>query len=195
MAFRNTLSAVAAEDGSLLWYYKRSQAYPDVVIPTPVYWDNHVYTSAGVGCDMFHVSQSPDGSFAVTKVYANRNMKNSLGGFVLHRGHVYGTSERRGWVCQDFMTGKIAWYQRANKSVGDGSIVFADEHLYLYGENTGEVALVEASPEGWVEKGRFRLPETSALKATSGKNWTHPVIADGKLYLRDQERLFCYQIK
>ena len=188
-------AAVAANDGSLLWYYRRSRPYPDVVIPTPVYDDHHVYTSASVGCDMFHVAKGADGNFAATKVYTSRNMKNSLGGFVLHEGHVYGTSERRGWVCQDFQTGKIAWYQRANKSVGDGSIIFADGHLYLYGENTGEVALIEASPEAWTEKGRFKLPESSQLKASNGKNWTHPVIADGKLFLRDQELVFCYTIQ
>ena len=188
-------AAVAANDGSLLWYYKRSRPYPSVVIPTPVYYDNHVYTSAAAGCDMFNVTKGPNGTFAVTKVYTSRNMKNELGGFVLHEGYVYGTSERRGWVCQDFMTGKIAWYQRANKSVGDGSVIFADGHLYLYGENTSEVALIEASSDAWMEKGRFRLPESSPLKATNGKNWTHPVIADGKLYLRDQDLLFCYKVK
>ena len=93
------------------------------------------------------------------------------------------------------MTGKIDWYQRANKSVGDGSLIFADGHLYLYGEKTGEINLIKASAAAWTEKGRFALPEKSANTAPSGKNWTRPVIADGMLYLRDQELLFCYRIK
>ena len=189
------IAGVAAEDGKLLWYYKRSRPYSDVVIPTPVVHENHVYASTGDGCDMISVSKSDDGTFAAKKVYSSRNMKNSIGGFVLHDGHVFGTSERRGWVCQDFLTGKIAWYQRANKSVGDGSLILADGHLYLYGEKTAEVSLVEASTEKWSQKGRFALPESSKNTPASGKNWSRPVIADGMLYIRDQELLFCYQVK
>lgn len=189
------IAAVAAEDGKLLWYHKRSRPYSDVVIPTPVCHENYVYASTGDGCELLEVSKNDDGTFAVKEVYGSRNMKNSIGGFVLHDGHIYGTSERRGWVCQDFMTGEIAWYQRASRSVGDGSLVFADGHLYLYGEKTAEVNLIEASPEAWSEKGRFALPDSSQNPPTNGKNWTRPVIADGMLYLRDQELLFCYRVK
>ena len=188
------VAAVAAEDGKLLWYYQRSRPYSDVVIPTPVCHENHVYVSTGDGCDLIEVSKDSGGAFSASKVYSSRNMKNAIGGFVLHEGHIYGTSKRRGWVCQEFMTGDIAWYQRANKSVGDGSIILADGHLYLYGEKTAEVGLVEANSKEWVEKGRFKLPETSQLLAPSGKNWTRPVISDGMLYLRDQDLLFCYRI-
>ncbi len=144
---------------------------------------------------MIKISKAEDGKYTAEKVYSNRNMKNSIGGFVLHDNHIFGTSERRGWVCQDFMTGKIAWYQRANKSVGDGSLILADGQLYLYGEKTSEVSLIEASTEKWLQKGRFALPKSSQNIPASGKNWTRPVIADGKLYLRDQELLFCYQIQ
>ena len=189
------VAAVAAEDGKLLWYYERSRPYSDVVIPTPVCHDNYVYASTGDGCDMIKVAKNDGGEFSVEKVYTSRNMKNSIGGFVLHDGHVFGTSKRRGWVCQDFMTGKIAWYQRANRSVGDGSVVFADGLLYLYGEKTAEVSLIAASSSKWIEKGRFALPDKSQFTPPSGKNWTRPVIADGMLYLRDQELLFCYKIK
>lgn len=189
------IAAVAAKDGGLLWYYERSRPYSDVVIPTPVVDGNHVFASTGDGCDMIRVSLNEQGEFEVEKVHAGRNMKNSIGGFVLHEGHLFGTSFRRGWVCQDFMTGEIAWYQRANRSVGDGSLIFADGHLYLFGEKTGEVSLIEASSKAWSEKGRFRLPQTSKMTAPSGKKWTRPVIADGMLYLRDQELLFCYRVK
>lgn len=188
------IAAVAADDGRLLWYYKRSRPYSDVVIPTPVCHDGYVYASTGDGCDMIQVSKTGD-TFSAEKVYTSRNMKNSIGGFVLHDGHIYGTSERRGWVCQDFLTGDIGWYQRSSKGVGDGSLIFADGHLYLYGEKTAEVGLIEASSDGWVEKGRFALPEASKLTAPSGKTWTRPVIADGMLYLRDQELVFCYRIQ
>ena len=189
------IAAVAADDGKLLWYYERSRPYSDVVIPTPVCHDNYVYASTGDGCEMIEVKQDDSGEFSVEEVYTSRNMKNSLGGFVLHDGHIFGTSERRGWVCQDFMTGDIAWYERDSKGVGDGSLIFADGHFYLYGERTAQVGLIEASTEGWVEKGRFALPESSQRIAPNGKNWTRPVIADGMLYLRDQDLLFCYRIK
>ncbi|MEN1680154.1 MAG: PQQ-binding-like beta-propeller repeat protein [Planctomycetota bacterium] len=189
------VAAVAADDGRLLWYHQRRRPYSDVVIPTPLCHGNYVYASTSDGCDLIEVSKAEGGEFSIGEVYTSRNMKNSIGGFVLHDGHVYGTSQRRGWVCQDFMTGKLAWYQRANKSVGDGSLIFADNHLYLYGEDTAQVGLIEATSEGWVERGRFELPESSEFTAPSGRNWTRPVIADGMLYLRDQDLLFCYRVK
>ena len=189
------IASVAADTGKLLWYYERSRPYSDVVVPTPVCRGNYVYASTGDGCDLIEVSMNGSRAFTVAEVYTSRNMKNSIGGFVFHAGYIFGTSERRGWVCQDFATGKIAWYQRANKSVGDGSLIFADGHLYLYGEKTAEVSLIEASSEAWLEKGRFVLPAKSQNPAPSGKNWTRPVIANGMLYIRDQELLFCYRVK
>ena len=189
------IASVAAEDGKLLWYHKRSRQFSDVVIPTPVCHENHVYASTGDGCDMITVTKNDDGKFATEAEYTSRNMKNSLGGFVLHEGHIFGTSERRGWVCQDFMTGKIAWYKRGSGSVGDGSLIFADNHLFLYGEKTAEVSLIEASTDEYTEKGRFPLPERSKNTPPGGRNWTRPVIANGMLYVRDQELLFCYHVK
>lgn len=188
------IASVNATDGKLLWYYKRSRRYSSFVVPTPVCHGNYVYASTGDGCDMVKVTKADNGQFSVEKLYTNRYMKNSFGGFVLHKGHIFGTSKARGWVCQNFMTGKVAWYQRSS-SVGNGSLVFADGHLYLYGERSAEVALIEASTEKWIEKSRFALPESSKLTPPSGKNWTRPVIADGMLYIRDQELLFCYRIK
>lgn len=189
------IASVDAKSGQRLWYHKRRRPYSDVVIPTPLSHDDYVYSSTGDGCELLKLTKSDGGEFAVETVYTSRNMKNSIGGYVLHDGHVFGTSERRGWVCQDLTTGKIAWYQRLNRSVGEGSVIFADGHLYLYGENTSELSLIEASTEGWKEKGRFTLPDSSKLTPPSGKNWTRPVIADGMLYVRDQELLFCYRIK
>ncbi|MEM9317113.1 MAG: polyvinylalcohol dehydrogenase, partial [Pseudomonadota bacterium] len=101
-----------------------------------------------------------------------------------------------GWVCQVLESGDLEWFsKRVRGSLGEGSVAFADGHLYLYAEREADVALIGASPEGYEEKGRFALPEKSQMRAPSGKNWTHPVIADGKLYLRDQEFLFCFEIK
>ena len=191
------MAGIAATDGELLWNYKRDRPYSDVVIPTPIYHDQHVYASVGsAGCDLIKLVKRDEQSFDVTQVYFSRNMKNELGGFVLHNGHIYGSSSRRGWVCQAFGSGELEWYsKRVSDSLGEGSVAYADGHLYLYAEREADVALIEASPEGYEEKGRFELPEESQLRAPSGKNWTHPAIAGGKLYLRDQELLFCYDIK
>ena len=190
------IAGIAAVDGELLWNYKRDRPYSDVVIPTPVYHDQHVYASVGsAGCDLIRLVKQDERSFDVTQVYFSRNMKNELGGFVLHNGHIYGSSSRRGWVCQTFSSGELEWYsKRVTDSLGEGSVAYADGHLYLYAEREADVALIEAFPEGYEEKGRFELPEESQMRAPSGKNWTHPVIAGGKLYLRDQELLFCYDI-
>ena len=119
-------------------------------------------------------------------------MKNDHGGVVLVGEHVYGYSDRRGWICQDFEKGKEIWSEK--EALEAGSVIYADGNLYCYEEDSGTVALVEASPKGWNEKGRFEIPQ-HGKKAAKGRHWTHPVIADGRLYLRDQELLFCYKIK
>ena len=191
------IAGIAAIDGELLWNYKRDRPYPDVVIPTPVYYNQQVYASVGsAGCDLIRLTKQNEGSFDATHVYFSRNMKNELGGFVLLNGHVYGSSARRGWVCQAFGSGDLEWYsKRVSDSLGEGSIAYADGSLYLYAEREADVAIIEAVPEGYRENGRFTLPEESQMRAPSGKNWTHPAIAGGKLYLRDQELLFCYDIE
>jgi outer membrane protein assembly factor BamB len=74
-------------------------------------------------------------------------------------------------------------------------VIAADNHLYCYTEDDGTVVLADASPAGWKEHGRFTIPRKSALRKMDTKIWTHPVIADGRLYLRDQELIFCYQIR
>ncbi len=191
------VAAVSAEDGKLLWHYKRSQPYSDVVIPTPIVQENSVYVSTGDGCELIEVSME-NGVFSAADAYtskASRNMKNNLGGFVLLDGYVYGCSDRRGWVCQELNSGDIAWYKRGAGGFGDGSIVYADGHLYLFAEREGEVGLIEAASDEWSLKSRFTLPELSEQRAASGRAWTHPVIANGRLYLRDQELFYCYKVK
>jgi prepilin-type processing-associated H-X9-DG protein len=89
-------------------------------------------------------------------------------------------------TCLDYKTGKVMWEDR---KPGKGSIAFADGHLYYRNEG-GPIVLVEANPERYVEKGRFNQPERSKARA-----WPHPVIANGKLYIRDQDLLLCYDVK
>ncbi len=195
------VAGVAAKDGKLLWHYKRAAAYNDVLIPTPIFHDNLVFitngmgTARGVGCDLVRLTAT-DGSIKATKVYANQNLEAKMGQVVLVNGHVYGWSASRrvpGWVCLDFKTGKPAWNEA--EALGPGSVIAADGNLYCYGEEDGVAALVEATAEKYTEKGRFEIPEKTKERAPSGKVWTPPVVANGHLYLRDQELIFCYDVK
>jgi outer membrane protein assembly factor BamB len=123
-------------------------------------------------------------------VYATKKMKNHHGGIVLLDGYLYGANGGNGetpaLVCLDFKTGKVMWEER---KAGKGSLAYADGCLYYRDEN-GPMLLVEANPKEYVELSRFNQPERSKAKA-----WSHPVIANGKFYLRDQNILLCYDIK
>ena len=183
-------------DGGVLWEHKRANDFPDVVCPTPIVKDDLVYVTAwGGGSELLRLMPK-GGKFEAETVYANKELGNRQGGVVLVGDHVYGFNETRAWVCQDFKTGAVKWTTPA-RGIGAGSVAYADGRLYVQGEAPpGVVALVEASPaKKFVPHGRFQLPEESRLRKPSGKVWTHPVIADGRLYLRDQELVFCYKIK
>jgi outer membrane protein assembly factor BamB len=187
------VAGVAAQDGRLLWH--SDQNAHGITVTTPVYHDHCVYTttSYGVGCGLVRLT-SADGKFKAEKVYdgdARKAMFNHHGGVVLVGEYIYGYSDGKGWVCQEFKTGKVMW---ASTKLGKGSLTCADGHLVCYTESGGTVCLVEASPSGWKESGRFKIPRESKLNRKGGI-WTHPVVANGRLYLRDQDLLFCYEIK
>jgi len=102
-------------------------------------------------------------------------------------------SDGAGWVCQNFKTGEMVWNEK--KALNKGAVACADGMLYCIEERSGKVMLVEASPKGWKAHGQFTLSPQTKLRKPSGKIWTHPVVLNGKLYLRDQELLHCYDIK
>jgi outer membrane protein assembly factor BamB len=183
-----SVAGVAAADGRLLWRAPRKGSV--AVIPTPVFDNGLVYVTSGygVGCNLFKVTAA-DGKFTAEQVYANKTMANHHGGVIKVGDYVYGHSEAKGWTCQDFKTGEAKWQEK--QKLGKGSIAFADGCFYLRQEDgPGTVALIEATPEGYKEKGRFDQPERSKKKS-----WPHPVIAGAKLYLRDQDLLLCYDLK
>ncbi|MCI0536817.1 MAG: polyvinylalcohol dehydrogenase, partial [Verrucomicrobiales bacterium] len=127
--------------------------------------------------------------FDVKQVYANKVMVNHHGGAILAGGHIYGHSESKGWTCQDFKTGKAVW-QDKNK-LDKGSVVFADGMLYCRQEDGGgTIALIEATPTGYKERSRFAQPDRS-----DKNSWAHPVLSDGRLYIRDQDVLLCFDVK
>jgi outer membrane protein assembly factor BamB len=193
---QNGPAAVAAKDGQLLWFARREQEYPDIVAPTPIVKGSLVYVSVGYGgdCELLRLS-ADGGKVKAEKVYQKKEIANCLGGVVPVGEYVYGYHEKsRGWMCQKLDTGDILWTS-GRRGLGPGSVTYADGHLYCLAEDSGTAALVVASPKGYEEKGRFKLPQESQLRKPSGKVWTHPVVADGKLFLRDQELLFCFDIK
>jgi outer membrane protein assembly factor BamB len=175
-------------NGQVLWRAPRKGE--TAVISTPVCHDNLVFVTSGygVGCNLFQITKEGAG-FRATQVYANKNLENHHGGVVLLGDHVYGHSDSKGWVCLDLKTGQLAWNESGKQQ--KGSICSADGMLYLRSEGgPGTVVLAEATPKGFVEKGRFNQPERS-----SKNSWSHPVVANGNLYLRDQDLLFCYDLK
>jgi outer membrane protein assembly factor BamB len=191
------VAGVAAKDGRLLWYYPHP-GYRVAVIPTPIVHDDLVYAAAGYGAGDVLLELKQDGDAReIKQLYddeAMHVMDNKHEGVVLVGDHVYGWSDRkRGvWVCQELKTGKVMW--DSNK-LGRGSITAADGRLYCFSEKNGTMVLVQASPEDWKEEGRFTIPRQSQKRSRSGGVWTHPVVANGRLYLRDQELLFCYDVR
>lgn len=178
---------VAAKDGRLLWKYTGNVGGQSCA--TPIFHDGCIFSSASgtgtAGGDALLrlVADGPD--VKAKQIYLVRSMCNHHGGVIRVGDYLYG-SGGVGLVCMDFKTGARKWQDR---SVGRGSLVAADGHLYVRGEQ-GQVALVEATPEGYREKGRFRQPSRSEFKA-----FAHPIIAAGRLYLRDADVLLCYALR
>jgi outer membrane protein assembly factor BamB len=175
---------VRASDGKLMFTYPRA-ANRTANITTPIYFNNQVFfTSAyGTGGGLLDLT-ARNGEVTAKERYFTLDMKNHHGGVVLSDGHLYGFNDAI-LSCLEFGTGKVAWRDR---SVGKGSVTFADGHLYLQSENN-VVGLAEATPTGYREKGRFTIPDKGL------PSWAHPVIADGRLYVRNQDTLLVYDIK
>ena len=173
--------------------------YRIAVIPTPVYYDNMVYVTAGynAGCAGIRLSNR-GGAFHAEIVFNNKNMVNHHGGVLLVDEHIYGFSEGSGWTCQNFITGETAWNtgRRRSEAIGKGAILAVNDRLLLLEEATGKMVVIEASPNnGWTEFGRMELPERTKITSKNNMVWAHPVIANGKLYIRDQDLLFAFELK
>jgi outer membrane protein assembly factor BamB len=174
-------------DGKVLWRADRKGS--TAVIPTPVVKDDLVYVTSGygVGCNGFKITKS-GATFTAEQIYTNKAMVNHHGGVILLGDHVYGHSDSRGWTCQNVKTGEAAW---SSRKLGKGALAYADGHFYLRQEDgKGTVVLIEATPEAYKEVGRFDQPDRSTKNS-----WPHAVITGGKLYLRDQDTLLCYDVK
>jgi outer membrane protein assembly factor BamB len=177
---------VDAHTGKLLFSYRRNVGSVSAV--TPIYHDGHVFATAGgldrAGGDALLKLVETDSGALAKEVYLHRELMTFHGGVVRLGEYLYGTS-KGGLICLAFRTGKVKWRHR---SIGQGSLLAAAGRLYLRGTQ-GQMALVEASPEGYHEKGRLKQP-----KRTRYATFAHPVVANGRLYLRDDDLLCCYDI-
>lgn len=181
------LVGLDASDGKFLWRYGKTAEGSPANIPTPVFADNHVYSAAGrSGGGLVKLSGSGD-TITADEVYFDAALPKAIGGTVKLGDYLYGTSSQ-GMLCVNFLTGETKWQERG---VGAGAVCFADGRIYLHGES-GETALIEPSPEGYKEHGRFtpsNPPDRGDAKA-----WAYPVVSNGRLYLRDMGALWSYDI-
>jgi outer membrane protein assembly factor BamB len=186
----NGLVGVNAETGKYLWRYDRTAENSPANIGTPVASDGCVYSGSHyAGGGLICIQATPEG-FLVQEKYFERKLPTAIGGAVLVDGYLYGTN-RTTMTCADFKTGEVKWTQE--RGLAPASLCYADGMLYLHGESSGEVALVEATPEEYRERGKFTppgVPEKGPSKA-----WAYPVVADGRLYLHDWGKLWCYDVK
>ncbi|HUG94127.1 MAG TPA: PQQ-binding-like beta-propeller repeat protein, partial [Planctomycetaceae bacterium] len=175
---------VRANDGRFLWS-DEAAANGTANCSTPVFHQGHVFSASGYGTGGALLKLTAGrGGVSAERVYKTNEMKNHHGGMVVVDGYLYGSNEAI-LTCLELLTGNVKWRER---SVGKGSVTSADGMIYLRSES-GPVALVEATPDGYRENGRFDQPQRSGASA-----WPHPVVAAGRLFLRDQDLLLCYDV-
>src|SRR4030095_15046501 len=191
-----TVAGVAAADGKLLWRYDKPANGMKLNISTPIYHDGHVFAASAynAGGGLAHLTKKDNGEFAAEEVWFSKSMENHHGGVILHDGALFGANGGNGGgylACLDFKTGEVLWNERDSdkRRVTKGSVAFANGRIY-YRTEEGPIVLIEPSRKEYLERGRFDQPERTDKPA-----WSHPVIANGKLYIRDQDTLFCYDVK
>jgi outer membrane protein assembly factor BamB len=175
---------VRASDGKLMWHHP-AVANGTANVATPIFFDNKVfYTSAyGTGAALLGLT-AQGGDVKAQQIYFTREMQNHHGGLVLVNGYLYGFHNAI-LTCLEFATGRMQWRDR---SVGKGSVTYADGRLYIQSEDN-VVGLAEASPAAYKEKGRFRITDQGL------PSWAHPVVSGGRLYVRNQGTLAAYNVK
>jgi len=187
-------ASFAADDGELLWRYGTREnrfASNTANIPTPIVRGDCVFFAAGYGRGGGMVRIIGQGSdFDVEELWFNQKLQNKHGGVIWVGDYLYGDSDDRGlpW-CADARTGKVVWQTRdRGEGSGSAAVTYADGNLYWRYQN-GVVALVPTNPDGYEETSTFKIP------MGSDPSWPHPVVVDGRLYLRDQDTLWCYKVR
>ncbi len=181
---RKGIFAVDSENGNLRWSNDWS-AGNTANCPTPAYSDGYVFWSNGYGKGGICLKlKKENDSVTVDVAWTTNKLVCHHGGYVIHNGYIYG-NHGVGWTCLDLRTGEQLWNERA---VGKGSLCFADDMLYLFSENDGQAALATCSPEGLELTGKVQVDG-------SGPSWAHPVVVGGRLYLRYDKNLYCFNVR
>lgn len=174
---------VDARGGEFLWRCDR--AVSGAACASPAYADGYCFGATGYGNGGACVQLSVEGgAIRATQVWETKEMICHHGGYVIHEGHLYG-NHLNGWNCLDLATGQKKW---SGNGVGKGSICYADGMLYTYGESGGWMGLVRADPDRFEETGQFRVPGR-------GQSWAYPVVISGRLFLRYDDVLYCYDVR
>jgi len=180
---------VDARDGTFLWRYDAPAytKYGGINISTPVSSGDSVFAASGygVGGGLARIEKTSDG-FTAREVYFTKDMKNHHGGLIILNGYLYGANDPGILTCIEYETGNVKWQSR---KPGKCSILYADGMLYCRDEN-GTISLVRAAPDRFELEGRFEQPHQSGQKT-----WPHLVIAHGRMYVRDQDVLLCYDVR
>jgi outer membrane protein assembly factor BamB len=184
---------VRASDGKLLWGYN-TVANSTANIPTPVIAGDHVFCSTGYGTGsaLLKLSAVRGGGVRADEVYFldAKTLQNHHGGMLLVGDHIYcGHAHNQGFpICVAIKTGEVVWGGKRGPGSGSAAVTFYDGHI-IFRFQSGDVALIQATPEGYRIKGQFK-PDY-----IKGPSWAHPVVADGRLYLREQDKLMCYDLR
>ena len=194
------VAGISCKDGKLLWKVE-NPAYRTAVIPTPVFSEDFVYVTNGYngGCMGIRLAKEGDGIKADTIYAIKRDISCQHGGVVLSNGFVYGFSEppSNSWVCQNFKTGEVVWTRNDKEiGVGKGSLFCVNDRLILFDMRTGKLVIGVASSDGWKDSGSIEIPERTENDPSRDKQlWTHPIVANSNLYVRDHDLLFCFDLK
>ena len=180
-----------AENGKLLWEYDMPP--PTAFIPTPVIQDDYVFSVAGYGLGGALLQQIPGANGEVTnkEIYGPKTaLGNKHGGVILVDGRLYAGAEDQNIIyCAELLTGEVLWKKRGSGS-NSTSVIAADGKLFVRFQN-GTMALAKIDPQGYEEISSFTTPGSGESDQPS---WAHPVIANGKLLLREGDAILCYQI-
>ena len=180
----SSIIGIDAETGKMLWSHDQPNKY-SVHANTPLYHDGYIYCVSGYGKGGVKLRLSPDGS-SVREVWRNVSLDNRMGGFVLVNGKIFGSDDQgKAWYCVDWVTGTNMF---SGKITGRGNIISADGMLYCYGDN-GEMALVHPEQNAFTKISSFKVPYGTA------EYWAHPVIKNGRLYLRHGNSVMVYNLK
>lgn len=182
---KNGVYGLTRDTGRLLWSYRHQKADSSINITTPVVAEDRVLVASayGNGAGLAAITTT-DGQQSAEEVYFEKQLDNHHGGLIKVGDYLYGTGTK-GLICMNYLTGEIAWQDR---SVGKGCLTVADGMIYMLGERH-QMALVEATPDGYREHGRFDIEKLGR------PSWTHPVVANGRLYIRNQHKLTAYDVQ